>query len=77
MRVHRAGYPQAFPAGGLFGAWIPAHARVLWITLGLVAAALLVLAWMGAGLVILRELVRWFVEVPGPVPAPLGGWPFP
>ena len=77
MRVHRVVYPQTFPAAGLSGAWIRAHARALWITLGLVAAALLVFAWMAAGIVILRELVRWFAEVPGPVPARVGGWPFP
>jgi hypothetical protein len=62
------------PAAGLAGAWIRAHAGVLWTALGLVAAALLVLAWTAAGIAILRELVRWFAEVAGPMPTRVGGW---
>lgn len=74
-------YPPTFPLAGPDArdasrpaGWMQAHSTVLWTTIVGVAAGLLILAAFVAGMLLLRELVRWFAEVPAPLPTQFGGW---
>jgi hypothetical protein len=82
MRAQPELYPPTFPlaarpaarGAALPAGWIRTHSRALWTTISVVAASLLMLAAVVTGMLVLWELVRWFAEVPGPLPTRFGGW---
>ena len=77
MRVQPEVHAQTFPIAGRPIAWIRVHGGVVGSIVALIATALLALSWAAAGILVLRELVRWFAEVPGSMATRFGGWLIP
>lgn len=85
MRAQPELHPPDFPVvawgdarrTGRSAARIRGHSTALWTTICAVATGVLGITWTVAGLLVLRELVRWFAEVPGPLPTRFGGWLIP